>query len=512
MRRISRHSHLCCGSRRRPVSRRWHSAARSTPRRAFDGRWPEMRSQGSLTLKDGRLGEWQLERATARWTVGTQPQAPLDLNVELTQGHVGARRLDSLTLTMQGTTAEHRIAIDASSPVRPPSWVDILHGAARGATPAGGTRAQLRAKAALKFDLDWQQPAQWSLQLQQFQAARRGSDLATPWFSAKGFDLIARYDPLTHSPQLDVSAGRAELTNLALRWSALRWRGGETPALDVQAEVEPFSVAPLMARMQPEFGWNGDLIVGGKIAIHSAPTFVADIEFGRRSGDLSVTDEVETHKLELTDLRIALDAKDGVWHFTHALAGRTLGAMAGAATLRTNARAIWPSADAPLQGVMELRIDDLGAWGAWVPAGWRLRGALHASASFGGRFGAPEFTGKIEGSRLGLRNLLDGIDLSDGELEIALQGESARIVKLQARGGDGKLEVTRRCDLRRESADDAAGCRRQAVGARTRRSPDRRQRGRDAPARSEAACRHRPRQHRQGAVRPEPRRRADARR
>ncbi len=155
-----------------------------------------------------------------------------------------------------------------------------------------------------------------------------------------------------------------------------------------------------------------------------------------------MTDEVETHKLELTDLRIALDAENGVWHFTHALAGRTLGAMAGAATVRTTARAIWPPADAPLQGVMELRIDDLAAWGAWVPAGWRLRGALHASASFGGLFGAPEFTGKVEGSRLGMRNLLEGIDLHDGELEVSLQGETAKIVKLEARGGDGKLEVS----------------------------------------------------------------------
>jgi translocation and assembly module TamB len=408
----------------------------------IEGRWPAMRSQGSLTLKDARLADARLERAAASWTLGTLPQAPLDLQIELTQGSVGVRKLDSLTLAMKGTTAEHRIAIDAASPVRPPSWVDTLHGAAPRAAPSTGTRAELRAKGSLKFDLDWQQPAQWSLQLQQLQALRRGSSLPTPWFSAKGFDVVARYDPLTRTPQLDLSAGRAELTNMALRWTALHWRGGETPVLDVQAEVEPFSVAPLMARMQPEFGWGGDLVVGGKIDIHSAPSFVADIEFGRRSGDLSVTDEVETHKLELTDLRIALDARDGVWHFTHALAGRTLGAMAGAATVRTDARAIWPPADAPLQGVMELRIDDLAAWGAWVPAGWRLRGALHASASLGGLFGAPEFTGKVEGSRLGLRNLLEGIDLHDGELEIALQGDTAKIVKLEARGGDGKIEVS----------------------------------------------------------------------
>ena len=402
-----------------------------------DGRWPALTTRGSLNLKNARLGNARLDRATVRWALGSAPQAPLDVQVELAQGSVGVRKLDSLTLGLQGTTAAHRITIDAASPVRPPAWLDALHGAAA----STGTRAEVRAKGALTFDPAGQQPLQWSLQMQQVRALRRDGSPA-PWFSAKDFDVVLRYDPLTGEPQLDVAAGRAELPNLALRWKTVHWRGGATPALEVDAEVEPFSVAPLMARVQPDFGWSGDLVVGGRIAIHSAPSFVAEVEFGRRSGDLSVTDEVETHKLELTDLRIALDARDGVWHFTQALAGRTLGAMAVAATLRTTPKAIWPPANAPLQGVLEMRIDDLGAWGAWVPAGWRLRGALHASGSAAGSFGAPEFTGSIEGSQLGLRNLLEGVDLSDGELAIALNGDSAQIVKLRARGGDGSLDVT----------------------------------------------------------------------
>lgn len=409
---------------------------------SVDGRWPQLASRGSLKFKDAKVDAWHAESAGLQWTLGSTPQAPLDVRLDLAQAGAGVRRLDSLSVLLQGTLAEHRIAIDAASPARPPPWVDQLHGAGALARPSNGTLAELRASGALTFDAAWQKPLQWSVRLQHLQALRRGSTLQAPWFSTKGLDIVAQYDPLTRTPQLQLAPGRAELTNLALRWSTLRLRGGETPAAEIQAEVEPFSVAPLLARMQPEFGWSGDLVVGGKIDVRSAPAFAADIEFGRRSGDLSVTDEVQTHKLELSDLRIALDAHDGVWHFTHALAGRTLGAMAGAATLRTDARAIWPPPSAPLQGVMELRIDDLGAWGAWVPAGWRLRGALHASAAFGGQFGAPEFTGSIEGSGLGLRNLLEGIDLHDGELEIALKGETAQIVKLRARGGDGGVEFS----------------------------------------------------------------------
>ena len=407
---------------------------------SIDGRWPRIESRGSVKLGDAKADDWRAESAKLDWTLGSTPQAPLDVKLELAQVGAGVRKLDKLTALLQGTLAKHRIAIDAESPVRPPLWLDQLHGA-QGKT-SNGTLAELRASGALTFDPAWQQPLQWSGRLDDLQARRRGSDFQTPWFRTRDFEITAQYDPLTGTPQLTLGPGRAQLTNLALHWSTLRLRGGETPAAEIQGEVEPFTVAPLLARLQPEFGWSGDLVVGGKIDVRSAPTFTADIEFGRISGDLSVTEEVETHKLELTDLRIALDARDGVWHFTHALAGRKLGAMASAATLRTDAKAIWPPANAPLQGVMELRIDDLAAWGAWVPAGWRLRGALHASASFGGQFGAPEFTGSIEGSGLGARNLLEGIELKDGELQVALKGETAQIVMLRARGGDGSVEVT----------------------------------------------------------------------
>ncbi|MBE2241538.1 MAG: translocation/assembly module TamB domain-containing protein [Burkholderiaceae bacterium] len=404
------------------------------------GRWPQLVSRGSLKLTGAKADDWRAESARLEWTLGSTPQAPLDVKLEVAQAGAGVRKLDKLGAQLQGTWARHRIAIDAESPVRPPLWLDQLHGA--GTTPSNGTLAELRASGGLSFDPAWQQPLQWSGRLEELQARRRGSDFRTPWFHTKEFDITAEYDPLTGTPQLTLGPGRAQLTNLAAHWSTLRLRGGEAPAAEIEAEVEPFTVAPLMARLQPDFGWRGDLVVGGRIDVRSAPAFAAEIEFGRISGDLSVAEEVETHKLELTDLRIALDARDGVWHFTHAMAGRRLGAMASAATVRTDPKAIWPPADAPLQGVMELRIADLAAWGAWVPAGWRLRGALHASAAFGGQFGAPEFTGSIEGSGLGARNLLEGIELKDGELQIALKGETAEIVKLRARGGEGSVDVT----------------------------------------------------------------------
>ena len=87
------------------------------------------------------------------------------------------------------------------------------------------------------------------------------------------------------------------------------------------------------------------------------------------------------------------DAHDGTWNFTQGLAGKTLGVAAGAVIARTTPEATWPAPETPIQGVLEVQVANLGTWGPWVPAGWRLNGALRISAGIGGRFGAPEREG-----------------------------------------------------------------------------------------------------------------------
>ncbi len=94
-----------------------------------------------------------------------------------------------------------------------------------------------------------------------------------------------------------------------------------------------------------------------------------------------------------------------------------------------------------MQGVLEAHVTDLGAWGAWIPAGWRLAGRIDTTASIGGRFGAPEIAGSVTGSSLGVRNVLEGINVTDGELKISLAGDTARIERFVFRGGDGTLRI-----------------------------------------------------------------------
>ena len=240
--------------------------------------------------------------------------------------------------------------------------------------------------------------------------------------------------------------GRAEVLGGTLRWSRIAWQAARTPGgaaqIDAQAELEPMRVAPLLARAQPDFGWGGDLTVAGKLVLRSAPAFSADIVIERRSGDLTVKDDLSTQALGLTDLRLGLVAENGVWNFTQAIAGTSLGVGVGAVVARTSAEATWPAADTPIEGVFELRVAKLGSWGTWVPPGWRLDGALHASASIGGRIRAPEYTGEIEGTGLAVRNFVQGVNVTDGDLAIHLRGTTARIERFTAKAGGGTVRLS----------------------------------------------------------------------
>ncbi|MDZ7813689.1 MAG: hypothetical protein U5L74_11450 [Ideonella sp.] len=219
-----------------------------------------------------------------------------------------------------------------------------------------------------------------------------------------------------------------------------------------EGPIQARALAPLLARAQPELGWQGDLILGAELKISREQAFDADIVFERRSGDLSVASDSlgptpRQQALGLTDLRLGLTAHEGVWHFTQGLAGQKLGEMAGVATVRTRPDLAWPPADAPLDGVWQLRVAELGAWGTWVPPGWRLGGEVRSAASLGGRFGAPELTGQISGQGLTLRNVLEGVHLREGDVDIRLQGASAQIERFSFKGGAGSARLTGNASL-----------------------------------------------------------------
>ena len=421
-------------------------AGRLTASARLNGRWPALTTQGQLDANALRIGAVSVQQAQGRWSIATAANAPVEATLTLTEaslvrGAAPGPSLATAQLKLQGTARAHTLELRADSTARPPTWVDTVQ--AVPASENAHTVATLQAQGGL-IDAPGSPLAGWRGTLQQLELR---SASTAPLLRTRDVAIEALW--ADGPARATVQPGRAEVLGGAVRWSRIGWqaaaRAGAYAQIDADAEVEPLRLAPLLARAQPDFGWGGDLTVAAHLKLHTVagatPGFQADIVVERSSGDLTVTEEQATRALGLTDLRLGLAADHGTWNFTLGLAGQTVGVAAGAVVVRTDAQATWPAADAPIEGVLELRVADLGTWGTWVPPGWRLGGALHASAGIAGRFGAPEYTGELQGTQLAVRNFLQGVNVSDGDLAISLQGTSARIERFTAKAGNGTVKL-----------------------------------------------------------------------
>lgn len=419
----------------------------------LQGQGAVLTSQGKLAVRGLVAGPAQLQQADLNWQLGTALDAPMQLQAKLTQLVLPGPSIDNLQLALDGTARAHTLSLLADA--RLPATTT---GTANSPTPVPA----LKANAVLKLQGGLGQATgtapsllatAWRGTLQQL-ALSDPAQPGAPWLATRDVALALQWADTLRSVeaqpgQLDFRVGN---TRSALRWSKALWQqahgaDGEAGSAvstryDVQATLDPVMVAPLLAALQPDFGWGGDLVLGGRIALKSEPSPVADVVLERLRGDLQISDETDTQALGLTDLRLALSASNGVWNFTQALAGESVGVAVGAFVARTPPGQAFPDANTPLQGVLELQVKNLASLATWVPPGWRLGGALQSSASLAGKLGAPEFTGQLQGQKLSVRNVLQGVNVTDGDVAISLRGETARIERFSARAGNGTLRLS----------------------------------------------------------------------
>jgi len=415
-----------------------------------EGRWPDMASSGQAHVEQLRAGALAVARGDLQWRLqigrGAEDNTPLALTAQVSGMQLGNQRADQLRAQLRGTLASHHIELLGTLPVAPPPLVEQLLGAA---SPRG-TRALLEAQGAWQADAGG--GGHWRAQVDRLaigpwdgSATAEAPPAGALWADSGklraelGFDREGTLQTLQAEPGRLLLAGGA----VALRWDAVQADlRGERANFELRADVEPFALAPLLARAQPTAGWQGDLRLAARIAIKAAERFEADLSFERRDGDLQLADEDSVQRFGLTEFRLAVSAHDGVWDFSPVFSGRSLGDIRGTLRARTAPEARWPLADAPIEGQIQARVADIGIWTGWVPPGWRLVGQAQTTATVGGRFGAPTYTGELTGSGIGVRNLLQGVNVSDGELRVVLAGDSARIESFSARGGDGRVQVS----------------------------------------------------------------------
>jgi translocation and assembly module TamB len=138
-------------------------------------------------------------------------------------------------------------------------------------------------------------------------------------------------------------------------------------------------------------------------------------------------------------VRLALSVHDGVWLFTPRFKGRILGEIT-AACVCAPPQNRWPARRRSTgrrcagAGGRHRHLERLGAHraGAW-PANCAPRpGSAAASAE-------PRYHGEITGSGLAVRNLLAGVNVSNGQIDAAAGRRQRRIERFTLRGGEGSL-------------------------------------------------------------------------
>ena len=410
---------------------------------AVDGRWPSLRTEGTAHLSKIKAGQLTLASANATWRMDAGGAQTLSLQADASAVSLGTQTADHLNASLQGTLAEHVFKLNGAAPATPPPELAQVLGVAA----AKGTLAQLQGRGAWLADAAG--GGRWRAKVERLLVGGWDGkpELSAPshsWAAAK--DLVAEleFNPEGRLVALHADPGRLQFTDaVAMRWDEVRVDlRGDHARVQINADIEPFALAPLLARAQPTMGWQGDLLLSARVKINAAEKVDADLVFERRDGDLHMANPEGLQLLGLTEVRLALSVHDGVWLFNPVFKGRSLGEVTGTARVRTTPEARWPHADAPVDGNLQVQVSDIGIWGAWVPPGWRLKGELRTMATLSGRFAEPKYSGQVNGTGLGVRNLLQGVNVSDGTLALRLDGDSATVERFQLKGGEGKLTVT----------------------------------------------------------------------
>jgi translocation and assembly module TamB len=472
---------------------------------AVQGRWPAMHSQGEIHAQQlllisrpavvadstapTRSLTISLQGLAGRWQAGSRLDEAAELDLALAGLRGAGLDLRDVQLSSRGSGQAHQITLHSlwQMPQAPSTSVSGGNAETDSSTTVVPRRWQLvlQARGGLSPTPPPGDPAgsayTWNGQIDRLIAHDAGADPSALLRAETATDAAAAAFAVTPwllrvaptslalglgggETSMHLGATRLQLGDAQLALDILRWRhrhaassdteqDRSTPAaadphtdIDLTAQLQPYAVAPLLVRLQPGFGWRGNLRLGGRIELHGhSQGLNAELDVGRINGDLEVldTDMASTpQRLGLRELRLGLQARNGSWSVSHRVDGSNLGRLDGELHFETRSSASWPARDDKLDGRLDLNVAQLGHWGRWLPAGWRLNGRLETSARLGGRLGAPEFSGELLGQQITVRNSLQGVNWTDARLRVALNGEAARIDEFVVKGGSGTLSAT----------------------------------------------------------------------
>lgn len=413
------------------------------------GLWPPQQIQGQWSVRQFSVQPLSGPAVTLAAAQGDaaldlrQPDAPLRLSLQATGLRVGSAWVEQARLDLDGTAAAHRLSLQASG--QPQGGAGLQAGqAARLSLALTGAWGEVRTPAASGAPAATQ--LVWRGRLQEAVARFTAPPERPPLLQVQPVDWVWQKGPA--GQRLSVQPTRMQVMGADITLERLLWaaspsgqKGPGADEVDVSARLEPLAVAPWLARWQPQAGWGGDLLIGGRLRLrHSAAhPWEADVELARQSGDLSFAEATvegsSPQRLGLREATFTLQARDGVWRAGQKLDGRVLGLLTGRQQVQAPSASALPDAASPVSGELALQVSNLRPLAAWMPAGWRLGGEVQAQARWQGTLAQPRLSGWVEGSQLGLSQAILGVHVTDGRLRLELEGDRVSLVRLEALDG-----------------------------------------------------------------------------
>lgn len=422
----------------------WHGLqGQAVGKVSVDGLWPAVATHGQLDLTGLQVsspGEtlYSAAQVHGRWRLNLGDlSAPAEAQWSIQQGRVGAAQIEQWALSLEGSAQSHRLTAQGD--------VEVL-GKSGAAAPAPKIHLDLALQG------HWLAAAKgWSGQVQRWSAVTVEALPRTLLSADQPLDVA--WGRTASDDLLSVSPGRVSVLGVAVKIQRLLWQlphqlGDGGGQVDVSVDVEPLKLAEALARMQPTAGWGGDMMVAGQLRMrhNRQQPWQVDAFLARQGGDLTLSEPAivggSVQSLGIRQARLELKAKEGVWSLVEQLEGRVLGTITGQQTVRSSSPERLPALADRVSGALDVKIGNLRPWGVWAPAGWRLSGQMAGQAAISGTLGAPEYQGQLSGQNLGAVHTLLGVNITDGQLLLTLQGDHARLTKFTAKGGEGGGVIT----------------------------------------------------------------------
>ena len=450
-------------------------------------------AQGAARLDASWQGGWLAVQRRLQSATTPSPRGTAEPTVQATLiGQKLDLRLPALTIQLRGIRAELAGSLaqatlslqgEASSGTQKVTLDTRASGGLERADQWRATIASLRLQAQ-----DSARPGPWTLELSRAVSATIRSTVANGKAAAR----------------LDVEASAAGATlrgpvpgTVRIDWQPLRFSQSGMPTnrvyrLQSQGKLQGLPMVWASAlganTALADAGVTGDLLFDGDWDIDAGDALRAQARLARQSGDIRVqageaalitritsrgtgtaTERTMTASdgdavgpstpagLRLAELKVDArgDAIKATLAWDSERAGQ-LNAEVSSRLVQHDGGWQWAT-DAPLAGRLTAKLPSLGVWSILAPPGWRVAGTLQADATLSGNRAAPRWNGTLSADQLALRAPVEGLDLRDGRLRVALSGDRVEITEFTLKGGAGSTaRIAGQSGNRSTAASEAA--------------------------------------------------------